>query len=163
MNTRRLFLAAIFAAWLPLARAAAPVVPKPGTMDACPVCGMLVSKYPNWVAVVAYQDGHAHFFDGAKDFFKFLAAPQKYDSAHRHDKVSALWVTEFYGLSRIDARKAFYVIGSDVLGPMGHELVPLESEADANEFLKEHQGQRVVTFEQVTPALIARLDKGRAE
>ena len=50
-----------------------------------------------------------------------------------------------------------------MLGPMGHELVPLESEADANEFLKEHQGQRVVTFEQVTPALIARLDKGRAE
>ena len=47
-------------------------VPRPGPKDLCPVCGMLVSKYPNWVAVVVWKDGHAHFFDGAKDMFKFL-------------------------------------------------------------------------------------------
>lgn len=129
----------------------------------CPVCGMLVSKYPNWVAVVVYKDDHAHFFDGAKDFFKFLATPGKYDTRHSEDRVAAMWVTEFYGLTRIDARKAFYVIGSDVLGPMGHELVPLETEADALDFLKEHKGRRIVSFDQVTPEMIAALDKGRVE
>ena len=129
----------------------------------CPVCGMLVSKYPNWVAVVVYKDDHAHFFDGAKDFFKFLATPGKYDTRHSVDRVAAMWVTEFYGLTRIDARKAFYVIGSDVLGPMGHELVPLETEADALDFLKEHKGRRIVSFDQVTPEMIAALDKGRVE
>jgi nitrous oxide reductase accessory protein NosL len=124
---------------------------------------MLVSKYPNWVAVVVYKDDHAHFFDGAKDFFKFLATPGKYDTRHSTDRVAAMWVTEFYGLTRIDARKAFYVIGSDVLGPMGHELVPLETEADALDFLKEHKGRRIVSFDQVTPEMIAALDKGRVE
>lgn len=163
MKSRRLFLAAGLVGWLPIGAAAPSTVPKPGAMDLCPVCGMLVSKYPNWVAVVVYSDGHAHFFDGAKDLFKFLATPQKFDSAHRADKVAAIWVTEFYGLARIDARKAFYVLGSDVFGPMGNELVPLQSEADATDFLKEHKGQRMVTFEQVTPALISSLDKGRAE
>ena len=160
----RRFLATLEAlVWLPLALAASPVIPKPGAMDLCPVCGMLVSKYPNWVAVVVYKDGHAHFFDGAKDFFKFIAAPQKYDASHQRESIAAMWVTEFYGLARIDARKAFYVIGSDVLGPMGHELVPLESEADARDFLKEHKGRRFVAFDQVTPEIILGLDRGKIE
>ncbi len=160
---RRILLTLAALVWLPLALAASPVIPKPGAMDLCPVCGMLVSKYPNWFAVVVYKDGHAHFFDGAKDFFKFIATPQKYDAKHQRDHIEAMWVTEFYGLARIDARKAFYVIGSDVLGPMGHELVPLENEADARDFLKEHQGRRFLSFDQVTPEIILSLDKGKIE
>jgi len=31
-------------------------VPKPGPMDLCPVCGMPVSKYPNWVATLVWKD-----------------------------------------------------------------------------------------------------------
>jgi nitrous oxide reductase accessory protein NosL len=157
---RRFLLTLAALVWLPLALAASPVIPNPGAMDLCPVCGMLVSKYPNWVAIVIYKDGHAHFFDGAKDFFKFIATPQKYDAKHQRDSIEAMWVTEFYGLSRIDARKAVYVIGSDVLGPMGHELVPLENEADARDFLKEHQGRRILRFDEVTPEMVVGLDKG---
>ncbi len=55
------------------------------------------------------------------------------------------------------------MIGSDVLGPMGHELVPLESQNDASDFLKEHKGKRILSFEQITPAIAAGLDKGRDE
>ena len=47
---RRLFLSLLLAAWCPLV--AAQALPKPGSKDLCPVCGMLVSKYPNWVSVV---------------------------------------------------------------------------------------------------------------
>ena len=148
---------------LSLAFAAPPAIPKPRSMDLCPVCGMLVAKYPNWVAVIAYKDGHAHFFDGAKDFFKFVATPHKFDVGHLRDSVEGMWVTEFYGLKRIDARKAHYVIGSDVLGPMGHELVPFENEADASEFLNEHKGQRLLSFDQVTPEIVLGLDKGKIE
>lgn len=163
MAFRRLLLTLAALLWLPLAQAASPAVPKPGAMDLCPVCGMLVAKYPNWVAVVLYKDGHAHFFDGAKDFFKFIAAPHKYDAKHSPDSIAVLSVTEFYGLTRIDARQAYYVTGSDVLGPMGHELVPLESEADARDFLKEHKGRRILRFDQVTPAIISGLDQGKFE
>jgi nitrous oxide reductase accessory protein NosL len=52
------------------------------------------------------------------------------------------------------------VIGSDTLGPMGHELVPLASEAEAREFLKDHHGRRVLRFDEVTPALLEQLDRG---
>lgn len=137
------------------------VIPKPGARDLCPVCGMLVSKYPNWTATALYRDGHAHNFDGAKDLFKYLQELPKYAPGHRKEDLAGLYVTEFYGLTRIDARRAFYVIGSDVLGPMGHELVPLETRADAEEFLKDHKGRQILTFEQITREIIDRVDDGK--
>lgn len=135
-------------------------LPKPGDRDLCPVCGMLVAKYPNWIAIVVYRDGHAHFFDGAKDLFKYLGNLPRYAPGHKATDIAGIWVTEFYGLTRVDARQAFYVIGSDTLGPMGHEFVPLANRTDAEDFLKDHKGKRIVSFAQATPELAARLDKG---
>jgi nitrous oxide reductase accessory protein NosL len=135
--------------------------PRPGAKDLCPVCGMLVSKYPNWVAVVAWKDGHAHFFDGAKDLFKFLHDLPKFAPGHRNEDIAGIYVTDFYNLERIDARQAWFVTGSDVLGPMGHELVPLATRADAEDFRKEHKGKRLLAFGQVTPEIVAGLDAGK--
>ena len=135
-------------------------VPNPGPRDTCPVCGMFVAKYPAWVATVLYQDGHAHHFDGAKDLFKYLFDLPRWAPGHRAEDMTAIAVTEYYGLSRIPAREAWYVIGSDVPGPMGHELVPLATEADAKEFLRDHAGKRILRFDDVTPELPAKLDNG---
>lgn len=135
--------------------------PKPGGKDACPVCGMLVAKYPNWAATIVYKDGHAHHFDGAKDFFKFWFNPGKYAAGHTREQMASLWVTDFYNLQRIDARSAWYVVGSDVPGPMGHEFVPLASQADAEDFQKEHKGKRILRFEQITPAMPGQLDQAQ--
>jgi copper chaperone NosL len=145
--------------WAAAAMAAGP--PPPAPMDTCPVCGMLVSKYPNWVATIVYKDGHAHHFDGAKDMFKFWFAPDKYAKGHRCEDMAALWVTDYYNLKPIDARQAFYVVGSDVLGPMGHEFVPLANRDDADEFLKEHKGRHIYRFDEVTAEVPAQLDAGR--
>jgi len=133
---------------------------KPGERDLCPVCGMLVSRYPHWIAVVVYRDGQAHFFDGSKDLFKYLGNLPRYAPGRHAADIASIWVTEYYGLTRIDARRAHYVIGSDTLGPMGHEFVALATRADAEEFLKEHRGRRILQFGDVTAEMAARLDKG---
>ncbi len=158
---KQLFAILLLASWAAFAAAQQPLIPKPGPKDLCPVCGMLVAKYPNWMAVALYRDKHAHYFDGAKDLFKYLHAYSKYAPGHRKEDLAGLYVTEFYGLTKIDARRAFYVIGSDVLGPMGHEFVPLETRADAEEFLKDHKGRRIVSFDQATPDLVAKVDDGK--
>ena len=155
---RRFVLALLLSLWAALVVAQMP--PKPGPKDSCPVCGMLVSKYPNWVATIVYKDGHAHHFDGAKDMFKFWFDPPKYAAGHSREMIAAVWITDYYGLQKIDARKAWYVIGSDILGPMGHEFVALASEADAKEFITEHKGKQVLTFGQVTKDMPVRLDEG---
>ena len=140
---------------------AAPVtVPDPGPKDTCPVCGMFVTKYPEWVATALYKSSHAHHFDGAKDLFKYLLDLPKWAPGHEAKNIASIGVTEYYGLTRIDAREAFYVVGSDTLGPMGHELVPFETQEDAEEFMKDHAGERILKFKDVTMKLLFNLDNG---
>ena len=138
-------------------------LPTPGAKETCPVCGMFVALYPDWTATVLYQDGHAHHFDGAKDLFKYLLNLPKYAPGHQQADIAAIGVTEYFGVTRIDARAAWYVIGSDVLGPMGHELIPLATQAEAEDFQRDHKGKRRVRFDEVNPALLEQLDHGNFE
>lgn len=138
-------------------------LPAPGQKDTCPVCGMFVAKYKEWVATVLYEDGHAHHFDGAKDLFKYLLDMPKWAPGMNHDQIQHIGVTEYYSLEIIKAADAYYVIGSEVYGPMGHELVPLASQNDANEFMKDHGGTRVMRFDEVTFPLLIKLDNGEFE
>ncbi len=143
---------------------AAPIdLPPPGPRDTCPVCGMFVAKYPDWIATVVFADGTAAHFDGAKDFFKYLADVGKYAPGRSRDQITAMGVTDYYAVSRITAADALYAVGSDVLGPMGHELVPLTNEADAAEFMRDHAGKRLLTFAEVAPELLSALDQGKFE
>lgn len=159
--TRLGVLALSFLLLVPAGFAQEVQAPKPGARDLCPVCGMLVSKYPQWVATVVYKDGHARHFDGAKDMFKYLLDVKKYAPDRSPEEIAVIAVTEYYGLARIDGRKAWYVIGSDVLSPMGHELIPLETREDAEAFMKDHAGKRILTFGEVTAEMVQRLDSGR--
>ncbi|MGA2116536.1 MAG: nitrous oxide reductase accessory protein NosL [Bryobacteraceae bacterium] len=157
-----ILLALCAAPWVDLAADGVPFsVPPPRAMDLCPVCGMIVSKYPNWIATVVWKDGHAHHFDGAKDMFKFLQALPKYAPGHKRDDIRFIAVTDFYNLEKIEAGKASYVIGSDVMGPMGPELVPLATRADAEDFFKDHKGKLILGFGAVTPEIVAKVDSGK--
>lgn len=145
------------------ARAAAVDLPKPGDRDVCPVCGMFVAKYPYWIATVRFADGHVEHFDGAKDLWKYLLDMPRWARGRTPDTVAAIGVTSYYEAERIAAREAVYVLGSDVLGPMGHELVPHATRADAEEFRADHKGRRILAADEVTLALLAALDEGRFE
>lgn len=138
-------------------------LPAPKADDTCPVCGMFVAKYPAWVATVRYRDGHLHHFDGAKDLYKYLLDMPRWAPGHRAEDIQTIGVTEYYTLGRIDAQQAWYVIGSDVLGPMGHELIPLETQEDAEEFMQDHQGVRIVRPDEVTREMLEKLDQGEFE
>lgn len=128
--------------------------------DRCPVCGMYVKKYSRWVAKMTYgHDGHEHYFafDGVKDMAKYMLEPQKY-GGKADFKAKEILVTDYYTQYAIDGRKAFYVVGSDILGPMGHELIPFEKESDAKTFKKDHKGTEILTLDAITTSLLCRLD-----
>ncbi len=143
---------------LTVARAAPQALQAPTKGDKCPVCGMFVAKYPDWLAYAVLTDGKTLYFDGPKDMFRFLADPAHYLPGFKKEQVANLYVTEFYALKPIPAQDAFYVTGSDIYGPMGHELVPLANQTDAEAFRKDHKGKRVLRFNEITPALLKALD-----
>ncbi len=119
---------------------------------------MFVAKYPNWITQVKAA-GRWYFFDGVKDMMAWIFHPNQYDGVAA-DKLGEIWVRDYYTLEWIDGRKAFYVIGSDVYGPMGHELVPFSSRAAAVNFQKDHHGKQVLAFDDITPKLIESLRRG---
>jgi len=119
---------------------------------------MFVAKYPGWVAQVSFRDSPTLFFDGPKDMFKFLFNLAKYLPEQTRQDVTAIYVTEYYDLRPIRAEDAFFVKGSDVFGPMGHELVPFASKEAALEFFQDHKGKEVFRLELITPAVITELD-----
>jgi copper chaperone NosL len=141
-----------------LVEAAEKGMPKPTAKDKCPVCGMFVAKYPDWTSAVVFKDGSQAFFDGAKDMFKYLFNLKRYNPSKKKEDTEAIWVLDYYSLSPIMAGKAWFVAGSEVFGPMGRELIPLEKESGAKEFLKDHKGQRILKFSEVTPEIVKVLD-----
>jgi len=129
----------------------------PGEQEVCAVCGMTVASYPDWVAQAVFDDGTTAFFDGSKDLFRYLLARDRYLPDKRNLQITAIYVTDYYELRPIEARDAFFVLGSDVHGPMGNELVPLASMGAAQEFERDHGGARIVRFEEVTRELLSTL------
>lgn len=134
------------------------VASTPSAKDKCPVCGMFVAKFPNWVASAKFRDGTIYFFDGPKDLFSYYLDPTRYTPGKRQTDITVLAVKEYYSLKMIDPRTAFFVTGSDVYGPMGHELIPFPSEKDATSFKIDHKGKQIIRFNDVSRQLLKSLN-----
>lgn len=112
---------------------------------------MFVARFPSWVAEIVRADGTYVVFDGVKDLVKHWA--------NRRGRVDAtgegIFVTDYYTLEPVDGRTAWYVSGSDVLGPMGPEFIPFGTEGAAREFLRDHRGTALLRFPDLLPASAA--------
>jgi len=131
---------------------------EPTSRDRCPVCGMFVAKYPAWVTQIRFNDQETVFFDGSKDFFKYYFRMTNYHQGRSTADVAAIYVIDYYTMRSIDAAGAFFVVGSDVYGPMGHELIAFADAADGEAFMRDHHGRQVLRFAEVTPELVNSLD-----
>ncbi len=129
--------------------------------EKCPVCGMFVGKFQRWVAKISHKDTHL-YFDGVKDMMKYINEPKKY-GAKDGFTAKNIMVTDYYTQFAIDGKKAFYVTGSDVLGPMGHELIPFKKLEDAKTFLKDHKGEKILKLKEITSSILCKLDGKECE
>jgi nitrous oxide reductase accessory protein NosL len=131
---------------------------QPSQKDKCPVCGMFVYKYPDWTAGIVFKDGSYAVFDGPKDMFTCYFDLEKYMPGKQRGDIESLFVTDYYDVKPLDARRAWYVTGSDVYGPMGKELIPFKTESDARQFLKDHQGKKALGYKEVTQKVVKELE-----
>ena len=117
----------------------------------CKHCGMPSQEFPQWYAKIVLE----------KEVFWFCS-PRCMLARYQEMKPATakeLWVKDYYTNKFIDARKAFYVTGSKVLGPMGHDFVPLQDEKAAKDFMKEHHGEELITFPAIDASMIQRVAK----
>ena len=159
VNLKRIVILSVFVLFLAGLTFAGESGPeKASKTDKCPVCGMFVYRYPDWTAQVIFKDGTAVFFDGCKDLFKYYLNIKKYSPERKTEDIEAVYVNDYYRMKSISAFDAFFVVGSDVYGPMGHELIPLSSSEDAEDFRKDHKGKNILRFGDVNQQVIDELD-----
>ena len=166
MKTARILILLLFAQLIiftPVLQANGKATDTVSSQVRCSVCDMFVAKFPGWLTQIHYDGlGQTRFFDGVKDMMVFYFNPERYEGAPS-EAIKDLYVKDYYSLNWLSAKDASYVIGSDVYGPMGHELIPFESKGAAESFLKDHHGKEVLTFGEITPELIDSLRQiGRA-
>lgn len=157
---RRSFLLVLglLLAGVPAVRAADPAAPPPpGPQARCPVCGMFVAGYGNWLAVAVLADGTARYFDGPKDLFRYAFDPARFEPGGAAPEVVGRFVTDYYTTRLVPAETARFVVGSDVLGPMGHELVPVVGDDAVRSFLADHHGSHAYPLSEVTPEVLSKL------
>jgi len=118
--------------------------------EKCPICGMFIYKYPRWATQIFYAQKH-YSFDGVKDLLKYY---------FEHSKgITKILVNDYYSQKTIDGKKAYYVIGSDIYGPMGNELIPFKNKQDAHTFYMDHRGSKVIEFKDITVEEVYKLDE----
>lgn len=127
--------------------------------ERCPVCGMFVGKYQEWLTRIEMSNGTWYTFDGVKDMMAYYYEPQKF-GAEPGAKPVSLIVKDYYTLDWIDGKSAFYIVGGDILGPMGHELIPFGTHDAAENFMTDHRGERILNFSDITKDLIDKLRQG---
>ncbi|MEW6138131.1 MAG: nitrous oxide reductase accessory protein NosL [Thermodesulfobacteriota bacterium] len=113
----------------------------------CPVCNMEVRSSTLGPAAVVFKDGTAVGFDSTGDMFRYLLDPKKH--GFQQDNVEHVFVTQYGTKNFIDAKLAVYVVGSDVKGSMGPEVVPFAEKGEAEKFMTAHHGKSVVPFAKV--------------
>jgi len=115
---------------------------------ACPVCEMKLEMSVVGQAAAVFADGKVVGFDGPGDLLRYFLAPEKYHFDPKN--IKHLFVTEYGTKKFIDAKQAFFVVGSELSGEMGPELAAFATKEAAEKFKSDHKGKNVVAFSGVT-------------
>ena len=125
----------------------------------CPLCGMYPARYPLFHCQIVFKDGTYEAFDSAAGLLVYLYFSDKtgfevkdYDAIYFKDYVKESW---------IESQTTFFVIGSEILGPMGIEFLPADNEAAAKELVKQERGAEIIHFKNIDRAfMIKAAEKG---
>lgn len=124
--------------------------------DRCPVCGMFPAKQPKSAAALVLADGRTFYFCGNGCLLRTWRATPVYLKAPR-EAIQRMVVQDYFTGQPVDAIKAWWVAGSDVIGPMGPAIVALGSEQAAARFQARHGGKEIFQLAGMDDALWGRL------
>lgn len=125
----------------------------------CSLDGMLLADYPGPKAQIQYEQGDTDFFCDTVEMFSIYLKPEQ------KKRVTGIFVQDMGKTDWnnpkghwIDARSAFYVVGSQMKGGMGPTLASFSSQSDAEQF-KNKNGGKVYKFSEITADMVT-LDGG---
>jgi nitrous oxide reductase accessory protein NosL len=127
--------------------------PNPTADDRCPMCAMRVADHPQWVGAIELKNGDTFYTCSVRctlatsmNTETFLGVPK--------NEVSRVRVPQYLEKGKsLDAETAWYVVDSDVRGPMGLALLPAATQEEAGVIVTRHKG-RALPRSEVTMAVL---------
>lgn len=151
------FLPALVAVLLIAACGEVVKVAAPSEVDKETVCvldGMLLRDFPGPKGQIHYEQGPPDFFCDTKELFSIYLQPEQKKrvlAIYTQDMAKTDWASpQGYW---IDAKAAFYVVGSRMQGSMGPTIASFAAEPDARAFAGRYGG-KVLRFAEVTPEMV---------
>jgi copper chaperone NosL len=129
---------------------------KPGPVhfesgDECHVCGMAITRFPGPKGeAIAGRQEQVRKFCSTRDMFSWVLQPENVNRdyvLYVHDMAQTDW-EQPDDTSLIDAREAWFVVGSERSGAMGPTLASFADQSDAEAFAGEHGGE-ILAFSEV--------------
>ena len=138
------------------------LAPKAVPDDArCPVCGMYPGRFPHWAAQVIFRDGASQFFDSPVDLLVFLARIERYNPSYAAADIAGRFVTDADTRKWISVEQAYFVHGSNALGPMRDGDLPAFASRDQALRFAARNGGRVLRPADITAAELGALSRNR--
>ncbi len=124
--------------------------------DRCPLCGMFPAKRRKTAAAMALADQRTFYFCGNGCLLRAWHDPVTHLNVPP-GRIQRMVTRNFFTGEPLEAQKAWWVAGSDVVGPMGPAIVALASQADVEQFKARHGGKIVFQLSQMDDALWQKL------
>ncbi|NPA28100.1 MAG: hypothetical protein GXN91_03525 [Epsilonproteobacteria bacterium] len=123
------------------------------------VYNLPLNKYQKFLAKAVLENGDEVEFVSVKSMLQ-VYFNQDYFLKKRllKSKIKKMFVKDYLDGSLVDAKEAFYVFGSRLVGPHGDDLIPLKNKTNLELFKIKYGGTKVLKFDEIKPALIKYLD-----
>jgi nitrous oxide reductase accessory protein NosL len=119
------------------------------SQDRCPVCAMQVSKYKKFACAIQFIDDRTYYFCGTGCMIRSWMHPEIFLGAAK-EEINRTVVQDYFTGEQVAGESVYWVAGSDVIGPMGPALVPLENEQHLTVFKKRHGAKTVFRLSEMT-------------
>ncbi len=118
-----------------------------------------LKKYPKWLCEATLKNAKSVRFASVKSLMT-VYLHQDYFKKHKllEDSIDKIYVQDYINGRKIEAKNAFYLFGSRVIGPHGDDLIPFETKKNAELFMLKNGGTKILRFNKLTAGLIRYLD-----
>jgi copper chaperone NosL len=124
--------------------------------DECHLCGMIITRFPGPKGEAFVRHNQTAFkFCSTRDLFAWLLQPDvssRVEAVYVHDMAKVPW-EDPQDHALVDARGAWYVVGSERTGAMGSTLASFAEPQAAADFAQQYGG-KVVRFDDITLQLL---------
>ena len=124
-----------------------------------PVYLVPLKKSPKWLCEATLKNGKKIQFASVKSMMQVFYH-QDYFKRHKFidSDIKEMFVQDYLNGRKVNAKKAFYLFGSRIIGPHGDDLIPFETLQNAELFKLKNGGTRIMPYTKISKGLIRYLD-----